>query len=46
MDIIIKMLKKIVQIIIFYRNNKLKNNKIHESNLLEKEYDEYFHDKY
>ncbi|EWC87842.1 hypothetical protein PFNF54_03441 [Plasmodium falciparum NF54] len=30
----------------FYRNNKLKNNKIHESNLLEKEYDEYFHDKY
>ncbi|SOV78257.1 conserved Plasmodium protein, unknown function [Plasmodium sp. gorilla clade G3] len=30
----------------FYLYNKLKNNKIHESNLLEKEYDEYFHDKY
>ncbi|SPJ11126.1 conserved Plasmodium protein, unknown function [Plasmodium sp. DRC-Itaito] len=29
-----------------YRYNKLKNNKIHGSNLLEEEYDEYFHDKY
>ncbi|KYN99045.1 hypothetical protein PGSY75_1141000 [Plasmodium gaboni] len=29
-----------------YRYNKLKNNKINESDMLEKEYDEYFHDKY